>query len=196
MIEGPVENSAAEVKPRMFRVVSTEKFTVVPGVGRVLQVHSRGDQRFSPFCCFVRAYGRTDSIEQHYQTSKIFEGGRVPRDWREAKRLAKRPPHGLGLRQTGWLVGGRELARRNAAGDRLAMDDPGLMYYLRLWSRYLTENPGLVEEARRYDAFCDPFEGTFPFGQAKVFELVAREGVGALAPMFAPLLVLLGERAA
>lgn len=180
----------------MYRVVSNEQFTVVPGVGRVLQVHTRGDKRFSPFCCFVTAYSRRASIEEHYQTAKLFEGGRAPRDWREAKYFAKRPPHGLGLRQTGWRIGSRELARRNAAGDVLALDDPGLMFYLRLWHRYLTENPALIEEARRFDAFEDPFEGTFPFGQRRVFELVTREGVAALEPMFAPLLVLTGERAA
>jgi hypothetical protein len=178
----------------MFRPVSSEMFTVVEGVGRVLQVHSRGDKRFSPFCCSVLAYGRVDSIEQHYQTAKIFEGDRRPRDWREAKNLAKLPPRGLGLRQTSWMIGPRRFdCRRNSAGNSFALDDPGVMFYLRMWHRYLAERPDLIEEARLYDAFEDPFEGSFPFGQAKVFELVSRDGVEALAPMFAPLVTLLGE---
>lgn len=177
-----------------FRNVIEGEWHFKPGVGRVLHVHSRGARRFSPFCCFVTAYGINDSIESHYQKGKIFEGGRRPRDWREAKSFGKRRPHGLGLRQTGWQIGPYVFdVTPNARGTSFTTDDAGVQGYIRMWHRYLTARPELVEEARQYDAFLDPFEGDFPFGQAKVFELVARQGVAALAPLFAPLVARIEE---
>ena len=177
-----------------FRNVIEGEWHFEPGVGRVLHVHSRGARRFSPFCCFVTAYGVNKSIESHYQESKIFEGGRRPRDWREAKSFGKRRPHGLGLRQTGWQIGPHLFdVTPNARGTSFTVDDAGVQFYIRLWHRHLTAHPELVEEARQYDGWLDPFEGDFPFGQAKVFELVARRGVAALEPLFAPLVARIEE---
>ncbi len=55
---------------------------------KILQCHSQGDKRYSPFCCNVKAFGENRSIENHYQSTKLFQtpkGLIQARDWREAK---------------------------------------------------------------------------------------------------------------
>jgi hypothetical protein len=70
------------------------KFWLEKDGKRILQCHSKGDGRFSPFNCYLEAFGFRDSIENHYQCSKIFDisgvpgviqNKAVPSNWREAK---------------------------------------------------------------------------------------------------------------
>lgn len=177
----------------MFRRVVNAPFIVTDSGRRVLQCHSRGDRRFSPFNCIVEAFSVTASIEHHYQVSKVFEGEQRPRDWREAKHF-KKPVNkgGLGLRQTGWQIGPLRLpVRPNASGTSFVLEDFGIQHYCLLWLRYLLRNPELIEIASGYDDYEDPFRGDFPFCQADVIRQVVTCGVESLRPMAAELIALL-----
>ncbi|MFL6284575.1 MAG: macro domain-containing protein [Pyrinomonadaceae bacterium] len=176
----------------MYQPVTAKPFTTLPDGRRVLQCHSRGDQRFSPFFCKVVASGgKTASIEHHYQTSKVFKGELRPRDWREAKDFQRR-----GLRQVGWQIGTLRLpVRPNADGSSFTLSDFGIQAYVLLWLRYLRAHPELVRVASEFGEFEDPFRGRFPFCQADVIRKAVREGVESLRPMASELLELLRGQA-
>lgn len=169
----------------MHRQVIHAPFVVGPAGIRILQCHSRGDRRFTPFNCFVAAFGRQDSIENHYHRAKRF-GERAPQDWREAKAL--KAEH----RQTGWQIGPVAAdVRSNPAGTSFRLDDLGIQFYVMLWSRYLWARPDLVAAAAEFDEFEDPFRGAFPFCQADVIRQAVRDGVESLRPMFTELEAML-----
>jgi hypothetical protein len=166
-----------------FRRVIEEPFSTLPDGRRVLQCHSRGDKRFSPFCCFVKAFGRQRSIEDHYQSAKVFEWGQQARNWSEAKQLKH-----MGFTQTWWRIGRvRVRPRSNDAKTGFALDDLGIQFYIALWFKFLHANPELIQIASQFDEFEDPFRGTFPFCQADVIRQCVREGLGSLKPMFSEL---------
>jgi hypothetical protein len=176
-----------------FRAVATEPFTSGPNGERILQCHSRGDRRFTPFNCPVTAFGVTASIEAHFQTAKVFQGDRIPCDWRETKRFEKKPAYGgLGLRQTHWRIGSLRPAVRWAPNGAYQLQDLGIQYYVMLWFRYLTRHPELVYALSDFEEFEDPFRGNFPFCQADVLRAVRKNGLRSLRPMFEELTRLLG----
>lgn len=159
----------------------------VEGHRRILQCHSRGDKRYSPFFCYVKAFGRVDSIENHYQRAKRFEGCPPPLNWQAVRDWKRR-----GLKQIAWLLGSYRLpVKPNERGTSFAIDDWGVQYYIALWHRHLSEHPEKVEFARQFDEFENPFKRNLPFCQADVIRVAAREGVKALVPYFAPLKQLL-----
>lgn len=159
---------------------------------RVLQCHSRGDKRFSPFFCSVRAFNRWDSIENHYQRSKVFATGDEIESWRDAKRLQKE-----GISQVSWQIGKLVLpVKLNDLGTNFAIDDWGVQWYIALWYKYLSDpnKEYLINIAKEYTEYQDIFEESFPFSQARVFRTVAKdsaEGVAALLPYCKPLMDLL-----
>jgi hypothetical protein len=60
----------------MFRQVTAQPFTTLADGRRVLQCHSRGDRRFSPFFCKVVAFGgKTASIEHFRGLRPLSRGG-------------------------------------------------------------------------------------------------------------------------
>ena len=161
-----------------FRNVVQEPFTVLPDGRRVLQCHSRGDRRFTPFNCFLEAFRRTDSIENHYHRAKIFVGEIAPSDWREAKRLKH-----AGVRQIGWRIGPlRVPCQPNDRGTSFLITDLGIQFYVALWFKYLQKNLHLLAEAQTFDEFEDPFRGDFPFCQADVIRQCVRHGLKSLLP--------------
>lgn len=169
----------------MFRQVIAAPFSVGPGGARILQCHSRGDRRFTPFNCRVTAFRRADSIENHYHRAKRF-GAIAPTDWRHAKQLKRE------LRQTGWQIGPITApVRSNADGSSFRLADLGIQFYVMMWYRYLRSRPELIRAAAAFDEFEDPFRGSFPFSQADVIRQVVRRGIGSLPPMFAELEALL-----
>lgn len=175
----------------MFRTVVEEPVTTTPDGRRILQCHSRGDRRYSPFFCTVSAFGKSASIEHHYQSSKVFAGGVRARDWKHAKELQRGR-----VRQVGWQIGELYVpVRSNAEGTSFDLRDAGIQFYITLWLKYLRANPQLVEYARQFDNFHDPFRGRFPFCQADVIRKAVRESVESLRPMAAELLSLIaGQR--
>jgi len=56
----------------MYKPIVEQPFSAGPGGIRILQCHTRGDRRFTPFNCWVIAFGRRDTIENHYQRAKRF----------------------------------------------------------------------------------------------------------------------------
>lgn len=157
------------------------------GTKKILQCHSRGDKRFSPFFCPVEAFGIVRSIESHYQLAKRFQDKPAPQSWKDCKQWQK-----AGIRQVQWQIGNVILpVKTDPQTKGFAIDDWGVQWYIALWEKYLHQHPEVVAIAAQYDGFEDPFEGTFPFGQAKVFELVSRQGTKALRPMWQPLYNLL-----
>lgn len=50
-----------------------------------LECSTKGDRRFSPFCCYIMYGDKFDSIENHYQRTKVFSDGTYGLDWRQAK---------------------------------------------------------------------------------------------------------------
>ena len=153
-------------------------FTIKDGK-RVLQCHSRGDFRFSPFFCYIDSFGLNESIENHYQQTKVFskDGDFIKaKDWKEAKRMQK---SNLYLNRGFFLPNGIYLGEENSSAEDLV-----IQYYIGLWYKFLSKNQYLIDIAKEFDDFEDPFEGKFPFGQAKVFQKVSREGLDSLYPMF------------
>ena len=171
---------------RSNRVIESPFCTLADG-RRVLQCHSRGDRRFSPFCCYVEAFGRRDSIENHYQRAKVFESNRVPRDWKEAKTWKKNH-----LKQIAWQIGPFRLpCTQNQDKSSFDLSDFGIQFYIGLWHKYLLANTRLITLASQFDEFEDPFKGSFPFCQADVIRQSVQQGVDSLRPMYSQLRSLL-----
>lgn len=89
-----------------------------------LECSSKGDKRFSAF--YARR-GYAISIEELYQTFKIFEDGTTSLSWRQAK--GKKPVNIKECR----------------------------IYYSYLWNLYFKENPYLLEVIKQYKGFSDIF---------------------------------------
>lgn len=157
---------------------------------RWLQCHSRGAKEYSPFFCFVESFGQVRSIEDHYQTTKIFrmpEGHEIRAiNWRQAKLLQKEFLH-EGEWQRAELVGFELPNGIKLGAENRSVDDLVIQYYIALWYRYLRQHPELIEAARGFDGYEDIFEGKFPFSQASVMEQCVTHGLESLVPLFEPL---------
>lgn len=141
---------------------------------KILQCHTKGDKRFSPFCCYLSAFNLTKSIEDHYQSAKRFEGQKPPQNWREAKAYQK-----AGITRIGFeLPNGIWLPP-----DTNNTTDLAVQYYIALWYKYLKLNPHLVEYASQFEQFEDIFKGKFPFCQADIIRQSVKYGVESLKPM-------------
>lgn len=122
---------------------------------KVLECSSKGDKRYSAFYARVKVFGKYDSIENHYQLCKRF-GEIVPQSWRDAK--GKIPTH--------ICIKGRDLDVRYLT-----------MFYKMLWTKYLDNNPELVEYASTYDEFNDIFKGKKSLNcQADVIRQYIKQG--------------------
>lgn len=93
------------------------------GVAPFLECSSKGDKRFSAF--YARVNGM--SIEDRYQSEKIFADGSTRLGWREAK---------------------GKLAVNQAQVASL---------YGRLWDRYIAEHPELLEVLKAATGLSDIF---------------------------------------
>lgn len=93
------------------------------GVPPYLECSSRGDKRFSAFHAIVQ--GR--SIEDWYQSAKIFEDGSTNLSWREAK--------------------GRRAVNQEALS----------VFYETLWRQYLREHQELIVVLKQATGLSDMF---------------------------------------
>lgn len=93
------------------------------GVAPFLECSTKGDRRFSAFCAIVKGV----SVEERYQSEKIFEDGTTGLNWRAAKGRA--------------AVNQRQVAN----------------LYGRLWDRYIAEHPELLEVLRAASGVSDIF---------------------------------------
>lgn len=168
---------------------------------RILKTHTRGDKRFSPFCCYVSAFGVVDSIENHYQKAKVFEDNRIVFSWKDAKLYQSE-----GFKQTHWAIGVKSnllilpivYKTPNNSKSSFALNDWGVQYYIALWYKFLKQpqNQHLIDIAKQFDGFEDIFKGNFPFSQAEVFRTVTKSKIGVeeLKVLCSPLLNLLIQR--
>lgn len=117
---------------------------------KILQCHTKGDKRFSPFCCYVMAFGMKKSIENHYQTAKRFKGQSPPTDWKSAKAMQKAGYQRIGFELPNglWLP-----------PDTNKVDDLAVQFYIALWYKYLLLNPQLVAMPKAQRS-CPPLNMT------------------------------------
>jgi len=88
-----------------------------------LECSSKGDKRFSAFNAKVNG----KSIEEQYQSAKIFEDGSTGLTWKEAK------------------------GRKPVNTDKVSI------LYKNLWRQYLDKNPGLVRGLIQASGLSDMF---------------------------------------
>lgn len=143
---------------------------------KILECSSQGDKRYSPFFTWVVAFGVRDSIENHYQKSKVFvaDDGELlsPVDWKQAKTFQKPQPWGMGLPV--WP----EFKLPNGLYAPKKFHVHG--WYSSLWLKHLDENKDLVEYAKTFDDYHDKFKGSFPLCQADCIRLYCKSGREAL----------------
>lgn len=141
-------------------------------MSKVLQCHSRGDQRYSPFFAVVEFGGVTDTIENHYQLAKRF-GRDVPRTWKDSK--GRTPTH--------FHICGLDLDVKY-----------GEQFYKLLWFFYFKNNPDLVTYAKTFDGYYDLFSGKSFVNQAVVIEQYMKRGKQSILDDCQELLdILLGK---
>ena len=145
---------------------------VLNGQIKVLECSSKGDTRFSALSAKVLVNGNLDTIENHYQLSKRFNG-LAPLDWRDAK----------GKQPTSFVVGDREIAFMYLS-----------QWYELLWCKYLDAHPELVEFASNYDDFSDRFRGKKTINcQADVIRQYVKEGRDSLIAECSDLIIILKD---
>lgn len=167
----------------MYKKPENKPWTLVNNQ-RILQCHSKGDTRYSPFFCYVESFGMRRSIEDHYQSTKVFlnvKNGDVVKagDWRMAKFYQEKKNTRTYSRLRFELPNGMDLGNSNGYTEDLV-----IQYYIALWYKYLKNNPDLLVIAAEYDDFEDPFKGKFPFCQADVIRQASKHGLETLRPMF------------
>jgi hypothetical protein len=91
-----------------------------------LECSSKGDKRFSAFYARLKRKDKK-SIEELYQSGKLFEDGSTNLSWKEAK--------------------GRQPINMHFCR----------LHYKRLWDWYFEENPELKEVIKQYNGFTDIF---------------------------------------
>lgn len=96
------------------------------GEAPFLECSSRGDKRFSAFYARIQKLNG-QSIEEVYQSSKIFEDGSTGLTWRQAK------------------------------GKKAVNQVECNTIYSLLWDAYIEENPHLLDELRRWPGLQDMF---------------------------------------
>lgn len=116
---------------------------------KILECSSKGDKRFSAFYARVSVFGKTNTIENHYQFAKIYRlvDGSVHRinSISEIKGKTKRTDI---AKLIGFEVNGKIFEPRYLTS-----------FYQSLWIKYLDNNPLLVEFAKQFDDYHDIFKG-------------------------------------
>lgn len=154
-----------------------------------LECSTRGDRRFSALCAKVSAFGRIDTIESHYQTTKCLANPKTgeiirSKSWRDVKRL----------QHMGYVSVRHEF--RGYPGVKDGFTFPATLskaFYYLLWVKHLDQHPELVEYARQFDSFSDVFARPGSVTQAEAVHLYVKSGREALLAECQPLIRLLLE---
>lgn len=148
-----------------------------------LECSSRGDRRFSSLYAYVDVFGKRDSIENHYQLSKVFvKWGEVyiPNDFKESKSLQRKSGYNL----VGFQINGAFFELKYLS-----------VWYKTLWCLYLKANPSLVDYASKFDTFTDCFKGKNTINcQADVIAQVVKDGLDSLEEECIPFAELVVKR--
>lgn len=109
-----------------------------------IECSSRGDKRFSAFWAIVNG----KSIEDQYQSAKIFEDGSTGLHWKQAK------------------------------GRKAVNVEECHLLYEKLWRQYISEHPELLQILRRSSGLCDIFATRGSINQAEVLWKIRNESLG------------------
>lgn len=114
---------------------------------RSLEVSSKGDKRFSALYAKVNVSGKYDSIENHYQLSKVFLNKMTGEhcrfgNFKQVKHIQRRDEYKL----IGFIVNGKMLDVSYLTG-----------WYKALWLKYFLKNQSLINVIMSYDNFTDMF---------------------------------------
>jgi hypothetical protein len=141
---------------------------------RTLECSTKSDtelgRSLSAFNAHVYVFDKADTIENHYQLSKILKGGVRPKDWRQGK-----GSHPIAL-----MIGDHEY---------------DVMYkkqwYFSLWFKFLEIHPEIVQAASQYEMFSDMFGGKDlenRICQADAIHMYIKLGREAMQKFVAPLM--------
>jgi DNA phosphorothioation-dependent restriction protein DptG len=145
-----------------------------------LQCHSRGNTDYSPLYCYVEVLGKVDTIENHYQATKVFLDKLEDKmvysySFMEVKKMQDTP---LRYEREGFWFPHFEHPQAIFLGtENSKKTDLVIQYYISLWYKHLKKYPEKVEYASQYDDFVDIFKGKFPYCQADVIRDAVNHGV-------------------
>jgi hypothetical protein len=146
---------------------------------RTLECSTKSDtelgRSLSAFNAHIYVFDKADTIENHYQTSKLLPGSLRAKDWREGK----------GKRAIALIIGDHTY---DVAYQK--------QWYFSLWMKYLDIHPEIVEAASRYDFFSDMFGGKDlenRICQADAIHMYIKHGREAMQKFIAPLMALIKQ---
>jgi hypothetical protein len=144
---------------------------------RTLECSTKSDtelgKSLSAFNARVVVFGKEDSIENHYQLSKLLTGSVRPKDWREGK-----GKHAIAL-----FI--------NDISYDIAYKK---QWYFSLWLKFLDAHPALVVAASQYDMYSDMFGGKDLENrvcQADAIHMYIKLGREVMQQYVAPLMALI-----
>jgi hypothetical protein len=112
---------------------------------KILECSSIGDKRFSALYAKVKAFNKVDTIENHYQLAKVFDGHYQGSHWSDIKGKKSK------------------VKEMTLTGIRLNGIDYNLKFlsqwYSLLWLRFLDKRPEHVKFLSQFDDFSDVFKG-------------------------------------
>lgn len=117
---------------------------------KTIECSSRGYKPASAMYARVEAFGRVDTIENHYQSVKRDKDGNPIRKGQKVDHI---------------VIYGHKLSPRYLTP-----------LYKLLWIKYLDENKDVVEHLSQYDEFTDMFRGKCVNCQADVIKQYIKEG--------------------
>lgn len=151
----------------------------------LLECSSKGDKRFSASYSKIYVNGVLDSIENHYQKSKVFKdltnGKEVQfNDFKKVKHIQYRNEYEL----IGFKI------------EKNFFDKKYLtVWYKSLWYKYFLYNKNLINVINKYDEFNDTFAKTNTLNsQADVVKQIRYKGINSLYEDIKEFLILLKER--
>ena len=161
-----------------------------------LQCHSRGNTDYSPMYCYVTVMDKLDSIENHYQATKLFTDKEEDKlvyshDFMRVKVMQNNP---LRFERGGFYFPYYGHPQQVPLGIKNShKTDLVIQYYTLLWYKHLKAYPEKVEYASQFTEFIDIFKGKFPYCQADVIRDAVECGVEYLREESAEFLAILKE---
>ena len=153
---------------------------------KILECSSKGDKRFSAYYARVEIFGKLDSIENHYQFSKLFPiediyGNVTLQSFTDIKRIKKLQR--LGNEPVRFKIGNFDYPAEYLS-----------MYYKLLWLTYLDEKPYLVKYASMFDDYSDMFRSKNTVNcQADVIRQYVKEGRDSILDECEPFIDILNR---
>lgn len=136
-----------------------------------LECSTKGDKRFSALCARIEVNGKFDTIENHYQLSKLFldvNSGKIIKfdDFKKVKRAQYLNDYKL----IGFEIGNKSFELYDLS-----------YWYKSLWYKYFIKNKHLLKVIAEYDEFTDIFkkENTIN-SQADIIKQIKENGLASL----------------